>query len=92
MLHDRQVIDQIVLRREALASLEAGEAADLLDHVDRARAAGEVFGGDAQGRRRVDAAVHELSLAMSLPVPTVERRVARARRVRSVLPSVWQAW
>jgi hypothetical protein len=91
MLDDRQAIDQIVLRREALASLQAGEAADLLDHVDRARSAGEAF-GEAQGRRRADAAVHELSLATRLPVPTIERRVARARRLRSLLPTVWQAW
>jgi CHASE3 domain sensor protein len=87
MLCDREVIDQIVIRREALASIEAAEAADLLDYVDRARAAGEEA-SEAQGRRRVDAAVHELSLAMRLPVPTVERQIARARRLRSRLPSV----
>jgi hypothetical protein len=91
MFCDREVIDQIVIRREALASIEAAEAADLLDYVDRARAAGERC-SEAQGRRRVDAAVHELSMAMRLPVPTVERHVARARRLRSRLPSVWQAW
>jgi hypothetical protein len=91
MLCDREVIDQIVIRREALASIEAAEAADLLDYVDRARAAGEEA-SEAQGRRRVDAAVHEVSLAMRLPVPTVERQIARARRLRSRLPSVWQAW
>jgi hypothetical protein len=91
MLCDREVIDQIVIRREALASIEAAQAADLLDYVDRARAAGEEA-SEAQGRRRVDAAVHELSLAMRLPVPTVERQIARARRLRSRLPSVWQAW
>jgi hypothetical protein len=91
MLCDREVIDQIVIRREALASIEAAEAADLLDYVDRARAAGERC-SEAQGRRRVDAAVHELSMAMRLPVPTVERQIARARRLRSRLPSVWQAW
>lgn len=92
MLNDQQTIDQIIVRREALASLEAAEAADLLDYVDRARTAGERVGGQAHGRRRVDAAVHELSLAMTLPVPTIERRIARARRLRSSMPSVWQAW
>lgn len=91
-LDDRQVIDQIRLRREALAAMEAAEASEMLDYVDRARAAGERTGGAAQGRRRVDSAVHELSLAMTLPVPTVERRVARARRLRSTMPTVWQAW
>ncbi|KAA1376390.1 DUF222 domain-containing protein [Aeromicrobium fastidiosum] len=91
MLEDRQVIEQVVVRREALAALEAAEAVDMLDFVDRARAAGEMA-SEAQGRRRVDAAVHELSLAMRLPVPTVERRVARARRLRSSMPDVWQAW
>ncbi|MFI5428597.1 DUF222 domain-containing protein [Aeromicrobium sp. UC242_57] len=89
---DRETIDQIVLRRQALASVEAAEAADLLDYVDRARTTGEEHGGQAQGRRRADAAVHELSLALRLPVPTVERQVARARRLRSQLPAVWQAW
>jgi hypothetical protein len=88
---DRDLIDQIVLRREALASVEAAEAADLLDYVDRARLAGEHL-SEAQGRRRVDAAVHELSLVMVLPVPTIERRIARARRVRSMLPTAWRAW
>ncbi|MCW2823855.1 MAG: hypothetical protein JWQ91_772, partial [Aeromicrobium sp.] len=44
------------------------------------------------GRLRVEAAVHELSLAMTLPVPTIERRVARARRLRATMPQVWQAW
>ena len=91
MLDDGQLIDQIVIRREASASLDAGEAADLLDYVDRAKVAGELL-SEPQGRRRVDSAVHELSLAMSLPVPTVERRIAQARRLRSRLPSVWQAW
>ncbi|KAA1373579.1 DUF222 domain-containing protein [Aeromicrobium fastidiosum] len=91
MLDDRQVIEQVVVRREALAALEAAEAVDMLDVVDRARAAGEAV-SEAQGRRRVDAAVHELSLAMRLPVPTIERRVARARRLRSTMPDVWQAW
>ena len=85
-------IDEIVVRRQALASVEAAEAEDLLAYVDRARVAGEVAGGEAQGRRRVDSAVHELSLAMTLPVPTVERAVARARRLRSLMPVVWQAW
>jgi hypothetical protein len=92
MLDDRQTIDQIVVRREALASLEAAEAEELLEYVDRARAAGERDGRAAQARRRVDSAVHELSLAMTLPVPTIERRVARARRLRSTMPTVWQAW
>ncbi|NRQ51462.1 HNH endonuclease signature motif containing protein [Aeromicrobium stalagmiti] len=64
---------------------------DLLDYVDRARVAGERI-SEGQGRRRVDSAVHELSLAMRLPVPTVERAVARARRLRSRMPVVWQAW
>lgn len=91
MLDDRQTIDQIVVRRQALASVEAAEAADLLDFVDRARVAGEVF-SEAQGRRRADAAQHELSLALKLPVPTVERKVARARRLRGTMPMVWQAW
>ncbi|MCW2823854.1 MAG: hypothetical protein JWQ91_771 [Aeromicrobium sp.] len=31
MLDDQQMIDQIVVRRQALASLEAGEAAVVLD-------------------------------------------------------------
>lgn len=92
MLDDAQVIDQIVVRREAVASLDAAEAADLLEYVDRARLAGERVGGQAQGARRVDAAVHELSLAMVVPVLTLERQVARARRVRTLLPSVWEAW
>lgn len=92
MLDDHQTIDQIVVRREALASIEAAEAADLLGYVDRARAAGEQRHGPAHGDRRADAAMHELSLAMRLPVPTVERHVARARRLRNQLPDVWQAW
>lgn len=91
-LDDRQVIDQIRLRREALAAMEAAEACEMLDYVDRARQAGERAGGEAQGRRRVDSAVHELSLAMALPVPTIERRVARARRLRSTMSTVWRAW
>lgn len=92
MLDNRQVIEQVVMRREALAALEAAEAEELLDYVDRAREAGERAYGEAQGRRRADAAVHELSLAMTLPVPTIERRLARARRLRSRMPQVWQAW
>lgn len=92
MLDDRQTIEQIVVRREAVASLDAAEAQDLLDYVDRARETGERAGGEGQGRRRVDAAVHELSLAMASPVPTVERQVAQARRLRSTMPAVWQAW
>nr|WP_244633005.1 DUF222 domain-containing protein [Aeromicrobium sp. CFBP 8757] len=91
-MDDRQTIEQVVMRRQAIAALEAAEAHDLLAVVDRACATGEASGGAAQGRRRVDAAVHELSLAMALPVPTVERRVARARRLRATMPQVWQAW
>jgi hypothetical protein len=92
VLDDQQTIDQIVIRREAAAALDAAEADDMLGYVDRACVAGERAGTEAQGSRRVDAAVHELSLAMTLPVPTIERRVARARRLRSSLPSDWQAW
>lgn len=92
MLDDREVIDRIVVRRQALASLEAAEAQDLLEVTDRARTAGERVGGEAQGRRRTDAAVHQLSLAMTRPVPTIERRVTRARRLRSTIPTVWRAW
>nr|WP_254451047.1 DUF222 domain-containing protein [Aeromicrobium stalagmiti] len=91
-MDDRDTIDQIVVRRQALASLEAAEAEEMLNYVDRARDAGERDGGEARGRRRVDSAVHELSLAMTLPVPTIERHVARARRLRSTMPQVWQAW
>ena len=44
------------------------------------------------GRREVDAAVHELLMVLWTPVRTTRDDIARGRRVRTRLPSVWAAW
>lgn len=89
---DAACIDRLTSRRHTINALEAAEASDMLDYVDRARAAGERLGGEQVGRLEADAALHELSLARTLAVKSVQDAVCRARRVRSTLPSVWEAW
>lgn len=89
---DAELIDLVSFAERSRNSLDANQAQHMLTYVDRARVAGEQFAGARSGSLESSAAAHELSLALMLPVATVERTIATARRVRSTMPTVWAAW
>lgn len=89
---DAELIDLVRFADRSRNSLDANQARQMLTYVDRARLAGERFGGSLAGKLEASAAAHELSLALMLPVGTVEGQLATARRTRSALPAVWAGW
>ena len=90
---DEELIDSIVGRQQASAALEAANAAAMLEFVELRRAEGRLkLGGAVAGDLEAGHAAFELSLALCLPVGTIETQLARARRVRSLLPDLWRAW
>lgn len=91
-ISDAELVDLIAAGERSRNSFDAIQAEQILIYVDRARTAGEEFAGRAAGKLEASAAAHELALALTLPVATVECRLATARRVRSQLPAVWAAW
>lgn len=82
------VLAQTVLGRHCLDV----ELVDSIVTVDHARDAGVRIGAEAAGRLEASAAAHELSLPLTVPVATIETQLACARRIGSMLPSVWAAW
>lgn len=89
---DADLIDLVVAGERSRNSFDAIQALQMLTYVDRARVAGEEFGGTLAGKLEAGAAAHELSLALTLPVATVENQLATARRMRSTMPSLWAGW
>lgn len=89
---DADLIDLVVAGERSRNSFDASQALQMLTYVDRSRAAGEKFGGSLAGKLEAGAAAHELSLALTLPVATVENQLATARRMRSTMPSLWAGW
>ena len=86
------LIDLVVAGERSRNSFDAIQAEQMLTYVDRARVAGEAFAGAQAGRLEVSAATHELSLAVMLPVGTIEQQLAMTRRVRSTMPGLWAGW
>ena len=91
-ISDADLIDLVVAGERSRNSSDASQALQMLTYVDRSRTAGEKFGGSLAGKLEAGAAAHELSLALTLPVATVENQLATARRMRSTMPGVWTAW
>ena len=89
---DADLIDLVVAGERSRNSSDASQALQMLTYVDRSRTAGEQFGGSLAGNLEAGAAAHELSLALTLPVATVDNQLAMARRMRSSMPGVWTAW
>lgn len=89
---DADLIDLVVAGERSRNSFDASQALQMLTYVDRSRIAGEKFGGSLAGKLEAGAAAHELSLALTLPVATVENQLATARRMRSTMPSLWAGW
>lgn len=92
VVSDADLIDLITSEQTTHNAAEAAQISHMLDFVDRARRDGEKIGGVRAGRLESSAAAHELSLALTLPVATIENKLATARRVRSGLPAVWSTW
>lgn len=89
---DVELVDLVTFAERSRNSLDANQAVRMLTYVDRARVAGERMGGVRAGKLESSAAAHELSLALMLPVGTVECMIATARRVRSTMQLLWAAW
>ena len=89
---DAELVDLVTRADRVRNSLDAQQAAHMLTYVDNARVAGERLAGERAGRLETSAAAHELSLALKLPVGTVESTLAMARRVRSTMATVWAGW
>lgn len=83
------VIDRIAVRQRAINAAEAEQLVDMLDLVESARAEGARF-SPGSARTAAQAAVHDLSLALSVAPGVVSRRLAVARRTRGRLPAVWK--
>lgn len=64
----------------------------MLSFVADARSRGRQFAGERAGRLEAEAALHELSLALKIPVGSLQGALAAARLARTKLPSVWEAW
>ena len=84
------VIDRIVVRQRAINAAEAEQLVDMLDVVEAARAEGATF-SPGSAKTAAQAAVHDLSLALSVAPGVVSRRLAVARRTRGRLPAVWRS-
>ena len=65
---------------------------DMLCFVADARSRGEQFAGERAGRLEAEAALHELSLAVKVPVGSLQGALAAARLARTKRPDVWVAW
>lgn len=64
----------------------------MLTFVADARSRGEQFAGERAGKMEAEAALHELSLAVKVPVGSLQGALAAARLARAKLPAVWEAW
>lgn len=89
---DRDLIDLVAADQRVANMAEFAKVSHMVEFVDERRAAGEAEGGGRIGRLEVTAAMFELSLALMVPVATVQTLVARGRDLRSRMPRVWAAW
>lgn len=93
------LIDRLVARQSKAFTAECAQVIDMLVFVADARSHGEATGGGVGGKAgqkigqlEAEAAVHELSLALLVPVGVLQRVLAAARYARARLPHVWDAW
>ena len=89
---DAVLIDRLVARQLGVNATECAQVIDMLFFVADARSRGEQFAGERAGKLEAEAALHELSLALKVPVGSLQGALAAARLARTKLPSVWEAW
>lgn len=92
MADDSALIDRLVTRHQGINAAECAQVIDMLSFVAAARSGGRQFAGERAGRLEAEAALHELSLALKVPVGSLQGALAAARLARTKLPSVWEAW
>lgn len=85
------VLDRVEIRRRAQNALEAEQLIDMLDYVEAARADGAQI-SPAIAQTAAQAAVHDLSLVLTLAPGVIARQLAQARRLRGQLPHVWSGF
>ena len=92
MVADSVLIDRIVVRQQGIHAAECAQVIDMLFFVADARSRGQQFAGERAGKLEAEAALHELSLALKVPVGSLQGALASARLARTKLPAVWEAW
>lgn len=92
MADDSALIDRLVTRQQGIHAAECAQVIDMLSFVADARSRGQRFAGERVGRMEAEAALHELSMAVKVPVGSLQGALAAARFARTKLPSVWDAW
>ncbi len=93
----RLLLNQIVEQQRTLAVAQAKLASLMIDFCDERRRQDEIDLGPATARPKGaskpgEFAADEVAMALSATVQHVRCDVNLARRVRSALPNVWQAW
>lgn len=86
------LIGQIVADQRESNARDASRFAAMVEFVDVRRNEGERRGGRRAADIEAATAMAELSLALTLPVGTIQGQVAQARSLRSQFPGVWAAW
>ena len=86
------LIDRIVARQRGANAAECAQVIDMLCFVADVRSRGREFAGERAGKLEAEAALHELSLAVKVPVGSLQGALAAARLARTKLPNVWDAW
>ena len=89
---DLVVIDRLVARQQRIHAAECAQVIDMLLFVADARSRGREFAGERAGKLEAEAALHELSLAVKVPVGSLQGALAAARLARTKLSHVWEAW
>lgn len=86
------ILDEIARLEVERARTEAKIVRRMLDFADLRRRESALAIDPVIGRLEASFAADELSLVLLQPTMTVQCRLAEARRVRGMLPQVWDAW
>lgn len=90
---EADLVDEVVDLQRSRAASEARSAELMLAFVDARRDAGRAcVGGESAAELEARFAADELGLATTTPTGTVQRLLARTRRVQSRLPGAWELW
>lgn len=85
---DTALIGRLQARQQTIHGAECAQVIDMLSFVANARHAAPCGAGNLEA----EAALHELSLAVKIPVGTLQGALAGARFAQAKLPQVWDAW
>lgn len=86
------ILDEIAGLERERGRIESEIASRILDFADLRRRQAELAINPRVGKLEASFAADELSLVLLQPTMSVQRRLAEARRVRGLLPQVWEAW